>query len=200
MKVLLNELGIDRFVSVGTSLGGLMTFILGMMEPDRIAGAVINDIGPYLEPEGLQRVKTYVGQGRNFPTWVHAARGLEESQGVAHPGFELADWLDMAKRLMTLSSNGRVVFDYDMKIAEPFEDFDENAQVDLWPGVDALAGKPVLVVRGALSDLFSDKVMREMLARLPDSEGVTIEQTGHTPTLAEPESVAAIERLLARIG
>ncbi len=198
LGVLLDELAIDRFIVVGTSLGGLMTFVMGMTNPDRIAGAVINDVGPWLEPAGLERIKDYVGQGRSFPTWVHAARGLEETQGSAHPGFDLSDWLEMAKRLMTLSSNGRIVFDYDMKIAEPFAELDVHNQADLWPGLDGLAGKPVLLVRGALSDILSVETMARMKAHLPDAECVTIDNVGHAPTLCEPEAADAIDRLLAR--
>src|SRR5690606_6198423 len=113
---LLDEAGIARYVAIGTSLGGLMTMILAMNAPERIARAVINGVGAVLEPEGLARIGGYVGQGRSFPTWMHAARAIEETQGAAYPRFGIDDWLAMAKRLMVLSSNGRIVFDYDMKI------------------------------------------------------------------------------------
>lgn len=194
------QAGIGRFVAVGTSLGGLLTMIMAMAGEQRIAGAVLNDIGPVLEPQGLARIGGYVGQGRSFPTWLHAARGLEETQALAFPDYDIADWLAMAKRVMTVSSNGRIVFDYDMKIAEPFHKLDPAVQVDLWPGVDALAGKPVLLLRGALSDLFSAGTMADMLQRLPQAEAVTLQRIGHAPTLDEPESVAAIGRLLARVA
>lgn len=197
---LLDEAGVDRYVAIGTSLGGLMTMILAMNAPERIAGAVLNDVGPWLEPEGLKRITGYVGQGRSFPTWMHAARALEESQGMAHPGFGIVDWLDMAKRLMTLSSNGRIVFDYDMKIAEPLARSDPATQPDLWPGVENLAGKPLLLLRGALSDLLSAETFAQMAARLPGADAITVPGVGHTPLLAEPEAVAALDRLLARVG
>lgn len=200
LSVLLDELGIARFVVIGTSLGGLMTMLLAAQAPERIAGAVLNDIGPYLEPEGLERIKDYVGQGRNFPTWVHAARALEESQGVAHPGFDLTDWIAMAKRIMTLTSTGRMTFDYDMKIAEPFATLDPYRQPDLWPAFGALAGKPLLVVRGELSDLLSQATLTEMVARVPGVETVEVPGVGHAPMLSEPEAQAAIDRLLARIA
>ena len=197
---LLDELEIARFVAVGTSLGGLMTMLLAAQQPERIAGAVLNDIGPYLEPEGLERIKGYVGQGRNFPTWTHAARALEETQAVAHPGFDLTDWIAMAKRIMTLTSTGRITFDYDMKIAEPFATLDPHRQPDLWPAFEALSGRPVLVVRGELSDLLSEATLSKMLARVPGTEAVLVPGVGHAPTLSEPEVQAAIERLLGGIG
>lgn len=197
---LLDQEGIDRFVAIGTSLGGLMTMGLASVIPERIAGAVINDVGPWLEPMGLARIKDYVGQGRSFATWVHAARGLEDTQGAAHPGHTLDFWIGMAKRMMTVAGNGRVVFDYDMKIAEPFLDLDVDTQPDIWPAWDALGKAPVMVVRGARSDLLSAETLAEMVRRSPSTEALTLPDVGHAPTLDEPESVAAIERLLARVG
>jgi len=196
---LLEQTGIERYIVLGTSLGGLMTMILAMNAPERIVGAMLNDIGPVIEPAGLARIGSYVGQGRNFPTWMHAARAIEESQAVAYPDYEIDDWLAMAKRLMVLSSNGRVVFDYDMKIAEPMQRASSSdLQPDLWPGIEALAGKPLLLLRGALSDVLSAQTLSRMEAMLPGAEAVTLARIGHAPTLDEPEAVAAIERLLAR--
>ena len=197
---LLAHAGIDRCVAIGTSMGGLMTMVMALTTPQRIVGALLNDIGPVLELGGVQRIGSYLGQGRSFPTWMHAARALEESHRQSFPDYKIADWLAWAKRVMTLSSNGRVVFDYDMKIAQPFAKLDFTAQPDLWPGIDALAGKPVLLVRGGLSDLFSAETLAAMLARLPGAEAVTLDRLGHAPTLDEPEVVDALNRLLARVG
>lgn len=205
LLALLEQEGIDRFAAIGTSLGGLMIMGLATMIPDRIAAAVINDVGPYLEPEGMERIVDYVGQGRSFPTWVHAARGIEDTQGAAYPGRTLDFWIGLAKRLMTLSGNGRMVFDYDMKIAEPFAAFDADTQPDLWPAWEALGGeagasRPVLVLRGELSDLLSAQTLEKMLRRVPGAEAVVLPGVGHAPTLDEPEAVDAIEALLARAG
>lgn len=200
ITVMLEDAGIERFVAIGTSLGGLMTMVMALTMGDRIAAAVLNDVGPVLEPAGLGRIQGYVGQARNFPTWIHAARAIEESQGIAYPDYEIADWLAMAKRLMTLSSNGRIVFDYDMKIAEPFGAMEDGEQPDMWPGLQALAGRPVLFIRGELSDILSEQTLRSMTERLPDAEAVTIPRVGHAPTLEEPESIVAIDRLLARVS
>lgn len=200
LAALFEEAQLGPVVAIGTSLGGLLTMILAITGAQRLAGAVLNDVGPVIEAAGLERIRGYVGQARSFPTWMHAARALEESQGPAFPDFEIADWLAMAKRCMVVGGNGRIVFDYDMKIAEPFSQPGGEAGVDMWPGVDALKGLPVLVLRGELSDVFSAATQAEMIARLPGSEGVTVPRVGHAPTLDEPEAVAAIERLLARVG
>lgn len=196
---LLEQEGIERFVAIGTSLGGLMTMLLAALAPQRIAGAVLNDIGPVVDPSGIDRIREYVGQARSFPTWMHAARALQDVHGSSHPGFTIEDWLAMAKRCMVVQQNGRIGFDYDMAIAEPFRDADGAVPPDLWPAFEALAGVPVLIVRGGASDLLTAETLAEMLRRHPDADSVVIPDVGHAPTLDEPEAVTAIDRLLARL-
>jgi len=202
LNALLAQAGIERFVAIGTSLGGLLTMMLAASGAERIAGAVLNDIGPVIETRGLERIREYVGQGRTFPTWMHAARSLKEQSGALFPDYAIADWLAMAKRLMAVSGNGRIVFDYDMKIAEPFNVPAGSAPpaVDMWPAWRALAGRPVLVVRGALSDILSAKTLKKMEKEVAGSETLTLARTGHTPTLGEAEVRKAIARLLAKVG
>ncbi len=200
LAMLLAETGITRLVAIGTSLGGLLTMLLAHGHPGLIAGAVLNDIGPVIEAAGLARIREYLGQGRSFPTWMHAARALEETQGPCYPDSRISDWLVMAKRVMTPSSNGRIVFDYDMKIAEPFARADGAAPADLWPAFDALADKPLLLLRGELSDILSAETLRQMVSRCAGADAVTIARTGHAPTLDEPAADAAIARLLARVS
>jgi pimeloyl-ACP methyl ester carboxylesterase len=197
---LLDAIGIARCVVIGTSLGGLMALVMATTMRERLAGVVLNDIGPVLEASGFDRIRGYVGQARNFPTWMHAARGLAETQAPSYPDYTITDWLGMAKRVMTLSSNGRIVFDYDMRIAEPLQAMSASDLPDLWPAVDALAGLPVLLLRGALSDILGADTLAGMQARLPDAEALTVPRVGHAPTLAEPEAAAALDRLLARVA
>ena len=198
VEALLAELGIMRFAAIGTSLGGLMTMMLAHTEAGRIAAAVLNDIGPVLEQGGIDRIRTYVGQNRSYPTWMHAARALEEVHGGAHPDYDTDAWLAMAKRTMVLGQNGRISFDYDMALAEPFAKPGNAAPADLWPMFDALAGTPLLLLRGELSELLSIETVAAMLARNPRMTAVTIPRVGHAPTLDEPEARAAIDALLDR--
>jgi pimeloyl-ACP methyl ester carboxylesterase len=201
VEALLAAEGITRFVAVGTSLGGLMTMLFAMGDPSRLAGAVLNDIGPVIEPEGLERIRSYVGQLRSFPTWMHAARALEESQGDIYPDYAIADWLRLAKRVMDFTGSGRITFDYDMKIAEPFrQPGGESASPNMWPAFEALAGRPVLAIRGELSDILSAATLKVMVARLPGMASVTIARTGHAPTLDESEALDAIARLLDQVA
>jgi len=194
-------LEIERAVVLGTSLGGLIAMLMALTTPERLAGVLLNDIGPVLDPGGLSRIRSYVGRSASWPTWLHAARALAETQKAAFPRYAIEDWLAMAKRVCRLTSAGRIVFDYDMRIAEPFREApDENApSPDLWPAFEALAGRPVAVTRGALSDLLSDATAQAMARRVPDVDLVTVADVGHAPALDEPEAIVAIDRLLQRV-
>lgn len=200
VEALIAELGLERFIAFGTSLGGLITALLAQAGNERIAGALINDIGPVIEEEGLNTIRAYVGRARDWPTWLHAARFLAEAQHARYPEWSLDQWLVYAKRLCKLSPAGRIVLDYDMRISEPFKQSGgETAGVDLWPAFRALSGRPVLVVHGGVSDLLSKATITQMKAEIDGLESVTVPRVGHAPTLEEAETVEAIDRLLARI-
>ncbi len=193
-------LGLEKVVLIGTSLGGLIAMLMALTTPERLAGVLLNDVGPVLEPAGLARIRTYVGKSASWPTWLHAARALAEWQRDIFPRYQLEDWLALAKRLCRITSAGRIVFDYDMRIAEPIREAPEDAPpVDLWPAFEALRGRPVALLRGNRSDLLSAMTAAEMAKRLPGLDLTTVSDVGHAPALTEPESVAAIDRLLERV-
>jgi pimeloyl-ACP methyl ester carboxylesterase len=198
VEALLVELGIERLVAVGTSLGGLVTMLLAATDGGKLAGVVLNDVGPEIDQAGLARIRTYVGKAVWHPTWMHAARAVAEGNADVYPDYGIEDWLRMAKRLYRVNSSGRIVLDYDMKIAEPFRVPGNEAGPDMWPTIDALKGKPVLIVRGERSDILSAETAAKMIARVKGAELVTVAGVGHAPTLDEPEAVAAIERLLGK--
>lgn len=200
VELLLTKLAIDRFVAIGTSLGGIVTMLLGAARPGRLAGVLLNDVGPVIETAGLDRIKSYVGRGGAFPTWLHAARYIADVNAHVYPDYTLSDWLVFAKRLCRLTSEGRIVFAYDKKIAEPFKLPGGEAGVDLWPLFDTLADVPALLMRGELSDVVAPATTTEMVKRLKSVEAVTVPRVGHAPVLDEPEAAAAIDRLLARIA
>lgn len=199
LVALLDQEGIDSFVAIGTSLGGLMTLLMAAANPERLAGAVLNDIGPDIDPKGIARIREYVGQGRSYPSWMHAARALAEEHASSFPKFELEDWLEMAKRGMAVQQNGRIGFDYDMSIAEPFQNSETAAPPDLWPAIKALSGRPVLFIRGGLSDLLSEATLARMLDCVDGSVAVTIPDIGHAPLLEEEVALSAIDALLDRV-
>lgn len=198
LEALLARLELDRFILFGTSLGGLITMLLSMTDNARIAGALLNDIGPVLDLKGLDRIRSYVGRSQSWPTWLHAARHFSEAQHDVYPEWGLDQWLVFAKRLCKVGASGRIVFDYDMRIAEPFK-MPVEGVVDLWPALAGLKEVPTLAMRGALSDLLSAETLTRMKAEMPLMDSVTVPHVGHAPTLDEPEAVKAIARLLARI-
>jgi pimeloyl-ACP methyl ester carboxylesterase len=200
IESLFEQAALDRVVIIGTSLGGLLTMLMAPAHGQRIAGAVLNDIGPRLERAGLERVRETVSRAATFPTWMHAARALQSTYGASFPDYSITDWLDHAKRRMNVSGNGRIGFAYDMKIAHASQDAVIAEDVDIWTDFEALAGRPLLAVRGELSDLLSASTLGEMKARIPAMEVLTIRRAGHAPSLAEPEAVAAIARLLGKVA
>jgi pimeloyl-ACP methyl ester carboxylesterase len=196
---LLDQLGIADAVFVGTSLGGLTTMLIAAMEEERIAGALINDIGPVVTPEGIERIKGYVGKATSWPDYAAAGAAFAERAGDVYPDWSPAEWERFARRCCR-EEGGSVVLDYDMAIAQPFAAANDAVQPDLWPLLDNLKGKPVTILRGAVSDLFSAETADRMVEVLgPSAELVTIERVGHAPSFDEPESIAALERLLARV-
>jgi pimeloyl-ACP methyl ester carboxylesterase len=200
MEAVLTELKLERFVLFGTSLGGLITMLMAASGKERIAGALLNDVGPVLEARGLEHIRSYVGRSQNWPTWLHAARSLADTQKDRYPDWGLDDWLVYAHRLCRLSSGGRIVLDYDMRIAEPFKLPSGEAGFDMWPAFRALQGIPSLLAHGALSDVLSADSVKKMLTEVSTMEAVTIPNVGHAPTLDEPEAQKGIDKLLKRVA
>ncbi|MDB5702965.1 MAG: alpha/beta hydrolase [Sphingomonas bacterium] len=199
VEALLGELAVPSYIAFGTSLGGIVTMLLAGTGRARIVGALLNDVGPEIETAGLSRIRTYVGKSNTWPTWMHAARAVAEANGDVYPDYDIEEWLAMAKRLYRLNSAGRIVLDYDMKIAEPFRVPGNEAGPDMWRALDQLKQVPTLIVRGGRSDVLGAATAERMLAALDHAELVTIPNVGHTPTLEEPEAASAIDHLLDRV-
>ena len=195
---LLDQLGIADAVFVGTSLGGIVTMVMAMRDAERIAGACINDVGPEIEQRGLDRISSYVGEPTTYSTWDGLARALMDNNHDAFPDWDLARWAAFA-RCTASERDGAIRFDYDAAIADGFNAAASAPQADIWPYYCALAGRPVLLLRGELTDLLEAEVAERMAREIPDVELVTVPRVGHAPALDEPESLAAIERLLERV-
>lgn len=192
--------GLTQAVFIGTSMGGLITMTLAAIAPDRVAAAVLNDIGPVLNPAGLQRIAGYVGKTAPVSSWDDAAARIAAINGPAFPGQSAAFWQQFAERTFRQTPNGSLELDYDPAIALAFQNLDPNAPpADLTPVFSALAQKPVLVVRGALSDLLSPEGVAVMQRQKPDLDVVEVADVGHAPTLEEPVVVQALEAFFARV-
>ena len=192
---LLDEIGIPEALFVGTSLGGLVTMAIAATAPQRIAAAILNDVGPELSQAGLQRIATYVGKDERFNSWDEAAEAIAVNHGNLPASFTRTDWLAMAHRLCR-ERNGFIVYDYDPAIALPFAKGGATPRVDLWPVFDALAKKPLLMIRGERSDLLSEAAAERMKRATPDADFAVVPGVGHAPSLSEPVAQAAIDAFL----
>lgn len=192
---LLDQLTIGEAVFVGTSLGGLVTMAIAAMAPQRIAAAILNDVGPELSDVGLDRIRNYVGKHAQFRDWDEAADAIHRNVGGAHPNYSHADWVRMAHRICR-QDRGGIVFDYDPGIALPFETKGPVPKIDMWPLFKALGQKPLLVVRGEISELLAPDALDKMHQAVPNMTSVTVPKVGHAPMLDEPHAVAAIDQFL----
>lgn len=193
---LLDATGVGRCVVIGTSLGGLMAMLMGALQPQRVAGLVINDIGPELDPAGVTRIRGYAGKLPVLRSWQEAAAQSRQIHAGAFPDFGEEDWLRFARRTYREES-GAFRPDVDPDIVRAFGDPSSSAP-DLWPFFRQLT-MPMLIIRGALSDLLSTQTLARMRELRPDAQTVIVPGRGHAPTLEEPACRAAIVRFLEGI-
>ncbi|SFI10916.1 alpha/beta fold hydrolase [Albimonas pacifica] len=205
---LLDHLGIEKAVFVGTSRGGMITMLAAVTAPGRIAAAVLNDIGPEIDQAGLDRIKGYVGKAPAARTLDELAVALEADGRAGAPTLTRADWTRIAEAVAEETPDG-VAFKYDLRLGEAMAAqnaalearlAEGGAAPDLWPLFQALAQVPVLVLRGANSDILSAETAAKMAAVSPNVTLVTVPDRAHVPLLDEPECVEAIDALLAKAG
>lgn len=196
---MLDQLGIPEAIFVGTSLGGLVTMVIAATAPQRIKASILNDVGPDVDPAGIDRILSYVGKDVRFGSWDEAAEAIAANYGASFERYTHDDWIKMAKRNCR-EEDGQIRFDYDMAIAEPFKTIGATPQVDLWPLFEALSRKPLLVIRGEKSDLLTVQTTAKMQSVAPNMKLAVVQGVGHAPELNEPEAVAAIEGFLAGLN
>ena len=205
---LLQAAGIEKAVFVGTSMGGLITLVLTSIAPQAIAAAVLNDVGPELSPVGLARIAGYTGMASRFETWDQAVAYAKAINEAAFPAYTAKDWEVFARRLFD-EKEGAFVLAYDPDISAPIRAAAEAAAKsqaeggqalappDMYPLFRALAkDRPLLLVRGGISDLIDPAIAERMRAAAPHMAYAEVPGVGHAPMLTEPKAWAAIEKLL----
>jgi len=197
MASLIARLNVDRVDYLGTSMGGLIGLSLAGQPNAPIGRLILNDIGPRLELDALQRIGEYVGQPKRFADLEQAigyVRSISVGFGLRTP----QQWRELTEPAVRLDGSGWV-FRYDPGIAlsvkNPTAESNAAAEAKLWELYDAIRG-PVLLVRGAESDLLSQGAAVEMTQRGPRAELVEIAGVGHAPMFFDADQIAIVRRFL----
>jgi pimeloyl-ACP methyl ester carboxylesterase len=191
-------LAIERASIIGTSMGGLMAMVLAVTQPQRVAGIVLNDVGPEVDPHGLERIRGYAGKSAPVHSWEEAVAQVRSTYGPVWPGLSEERWERIARLSYRANAQGVPEADADPLIAEPFRD-PQAAAPDLWPLWGALTRVPMLAIRGAQSDILNAATLARMQREKPDLRVLEVPNRGHAPMLDEPECLAAIDEFLAQV-
>jgi pimeloyl-ACP methyl ester carboxylesterase len=184
-------------IFVGSSRGGILTMLMGVTNPTAIAGVVLHDIGPVIEPAGLTRIKSYVGKLAQPRSFADGSQILQWQFGEQFPKFTMQNWLAAARRTWR-EDNGVMVPTYDIRIAETLVDVDASKPLPaLWKEFDSLAGKPILVIRGSNSDILSAATVATMAIHHPNLQTIEVADEGHVPSLDDSGLIAEICRFVA---
>lgn len=193
----LTALSIGPAIFIGSSRGGLLTMHLGVAHPTLLAGAVLHDIGPVIEPKGLARIRSYVGklpQPRSFAEGADILRQLFHGH---FPNLSREQWLAAAQRAWQLRDNV-LVPTYDPRLAGTLAAIDiERPLPPLWNEFDSLKRLPLLVIRGEYSDILSAETVAAMAARHPGMESIEVPAEGHVPLLEGEELLRRIADFVA---
>jgi pimeloyl-ACP methyl ester carboxylesterase len=195
---LLADAGIERCVYFGTSLGGILAMLTAATQPGRVAAAILNDVGPEVDPAGIARIASYVGRFPPARSWDEAVALVRATYESMLPGLSAEQWADFTRRSYS-DVDGVPRLDMDPNIGEAVRAAPAAAAPDLWPVFAALRTVPTLVLRGATSDILSTATFERMQREKPDLVRAEVPDRGHVPLLDEPAAVAAIDAFLATV-
>lgn len=199
INAVIAALGIVQAAVVGTSRGGIQAMLLALTRPGFLTGAALNDVGSLIEPEGLLRIKGYVGGAPPLP-WPVAVEALKRGAEREFPGLDAAGWRRFAEQLF-IGAGGLAALDYDPALARTLDSIVPGmAAIDLAVPFAALASIPTLVLRGRLSSLLSEATLARMALVHPKLRLSRVDFEGHAPLLWGEPSQNEIKRLLADVN
>jgi len=198
INLLLADAAVSRCILLGTSLGGILSMMLAATYPARVAGVILNDVGPEVDPQGLARIASYVGRHAPPTSWEEAAATVRATYEIGVPGLTDEQWASFARRSYS-DVDGVPRLDMDPMIGEAVRSAPNAAAPDLWPLYGALRSIPTLAFRGATSDILAASTFDRMAREKPDLVRVDVPNRGHTPQLDEPECTEAIDAFLAHL-
>jgi pimeloyl-ACP methyl ester carboxylesterase len=196
---LLDLLNIRRVIVVGTSLGGLCAMLMAAQQPERLAGVVMNDIGPEIGPQGLARIQEYTGRLGPVSSWEEAAMQARDIYGHWLPGLDDDDFMRLARRGYREIENAIPRLDMDANIGRAVREVGPQ-KGDPWQLFAALHDIPVTLLWGMLSDILTADIIEKMKAAKPDLAVVPLPHRGHVPLLDEAECLSAIDALLEKVA
>lgn len=199
MWTLMGELAVGRVIVIGTSLGGLMAMLMAAARPQALAGVVLNDIGPEIDPAGVARIQSYAGRLPPVRNWDDAAAQMKMTFALAFPDYDEQKWQEFARNSFDEDDGGVPRLAADPKIGDAIRSIPAppGAVQRLWLAFGQLCNMPVLALRGAHSDLLSAATFERMQQEAPGLVAVTVPNRGHAPQLDEPDSLRAIDTFLA---
>ncbi len=194
LAAMLDSLDITRVTLIGTSMGGVIATLYAGGYPDRVERVVLNDIGPDVEPAGIARITSYVGEAPERFKDLNAV--AEYYRTIYPPVAKLpeAQLIEFAKWAVKPAEGGGLSWKMDPAIRQPMRG-PAARPFDLWTPY-ARFKAPVLVVRGAESDILSRRTCERMQHSHPQTAVVEVPGVGHAPSLLEPESLAALKKFL----
>jgi len=187
-------IGLDDAAFIGTSRGGLITMLLAAARPSIIGAAVLNDIGPVVETDGLARISGYVGRVPLPISWPDAARMVRDLSRRQFPEMSDATWETVARQWYN-EKNGRPAPGYDANLGKALSVLDGPIPA-LWAQFEALKRVPLLVVRGENSDILTAATVDEMRRRHPAMATVSVANQGHAPLLMDTSTIEAVRHFL----
>jgi pimeloyl-ACP methyl ester carboxylesterase len=196
LVAVLRALNIAPAIFVGTSHGGVLALMLARLRANAIAGAILNDIGPVIEPRALLQIKGYVGRLPLPRDFAEGGEVLRKLFAARFPKLTSRDWTALARRTWR-EHRGVLALDYDVRLARTLKANLEHSPPTLWEAFDALAGVPLMVIRGTNSTMLSASTMDEMLARRGELDIVVVPDQGHAPLLEEPKLIQRIAAFVA---
>ncbi len=188
--------GLKEVAVIGTSRGGLVTMIMAAMQPSSIKLAIMNDIGPVIERDGLMRIASYVGRVPLPRDWQEATTIARDVNKRSFPGVDDETWGEVARQWYN-EKRGKPAPGYDPSLKNALSVLDGPVP-ELWPQFEALAKVPLLVLRGENSDILSQATVDLMAERHAGLEQFTVPKQGHAPLMKDLPTQEAIATFIAR--
>lgn len=196
---LLATLDLHSVAVIGTSLGGWMAMIMALERPESVVRAVLNDIGPDLNPVGTARLLKTVGRLPDVQSWDEAVQAIKQQSAQIFPDWSDEQWLRFARDTYKETSSGLLTLMLDSNVTNAVRAGTAALRHDAWLLFDALSRIPTLLLHGEESDILSVETIAAMCERKPDLHVVTIPKRGHAPYLDEPEAKDAIDKFISEI-